>query len=232
MKLTTDIPTLDKQSSFGAYVSRPKGTPKAAILVIQEVFGVNDGIRKKCDDWAEKGYLAVAPDLFWRLEPGVELNWDDQALREKAFDLMNRNDPDKNILDIEATIHWIRGECKIAKVGAVGFCLGGKLAYMTATRTDIDATVGYYGVQIDEMLDEQHAISRPLMLHIPTADQFVPAQAQARMHEGLEDNAKVTLLDYQGLGHGFATEDGTRRDEEAATLADRRTAEFFTQHLG
>ena len=102
---------------------------------------------------------------------------------------------------------------------------------MTAARTDVNATVGYYGVGIDELLREKHAIAHPVMLHIPTEDGFVDKDVQKAMHEGLDDHPKVTLHDYEGLDHGFATEFGKRRDEEAAELADRRTAEFFAKHL-
>ena len=93
-------------------------------------------------------------------------------------------------------------------------------AYMAAARTDIDASVGYYGVMIDQMLNESHAIANPLMLHIPTADGFVPPETQAAMHTALDDHPRVTLYDYEGLDHGFATEHGNRRDEDGARLAD------------
>jgi carboxymethylenebutenolidase len=120
----------------------------------------------------------------------------------------------------------------VRKVGCVGYCLGGRLAFMTAARTDIDASVGYYGVGIDGLLREKHAIAHPLMLHIPTEDGFVDKDTQMAMHLGLDDHPKVTLHDYEGLDHGFATEFGQRRDEAAATLADERTAAFFAKHLG
>jgi len=139
---------------------------------------------------------------------------------------------DLGIQDIEAAIHWIRREQGVAKVGLVGFCMGGRVAYMAATRTDIDASVGYYGVGIDQMLNESHAIANPLMLHVPTADGFVPPEAQKAMHEGLDGNAHVTIHDYEGLDHGFAAEVGSRRDEKAAQLADQRTADFFARHVG
>lgn len=232
MSLNTSIATLSGDGSFSAYVAKPDGTPRAAIIVIQEIFGVNAGIRRKCDKWAEDGYLAIAPDLFWRVQPGVELDADVEAEFQQALELMGKNDPDKNIRDIEATIHWARREAGVPKVGCVGYCLGGKLAYMTAARTDIDASVGYYGVMIDQMLNESHAIAHPLMLHIPTADGFVSPEAQAKMHEGLDNHPKVTLHDYEGLDHGFAAEMGNRRDEAGAQLADKRTAEFFARHLG
>lgn len=231
MSLNETIPTLEGDASFGAYVARPEGAPKGAIIVIQEIFGVNPGIRQKCDKLAAEGWLAVAPDLFWRLKPGIELDPDVQAEFTQALDWMGQFDQDTGIRDIEATIHHIRRTLGVAKVGCVGYCLGGRLAYMTAARTDIDASVGYYGVGIDGLLGEKHAIAKPLMLHIPTADGFVPPETQAAMHTALDDHPRVTLHDYEGLDHGFATETGLRRHEEAATLADSRTAAFFADAL-
>lgn len=231
MSLNETIPTLEGDAQFGAYVARPEGTPRGAIIVIQEIFGVNPGIRQKCDKLAAEGWLAVAPDLFWRLQPGIELDPDVQAEFTQALDWMGQFDQDAGIRDIEATIHHIRRTLGIAKVGCVGYCLGGRLAFMTAARTDIDASVGYYGVGIDGLLGEKHAIANPLMLHIPTADGFVPPETQAAMHTALDDHPRVTLHDYEGLDHGFATETGLRRQEEAATLADSRTAAFFAENL-
>jgi carboxymethylenebutenolidase len=231
MSETVTIPTLDGDASFNAYVARPEGTPKAAIIVIQEIFGVNPGIRRKCDSWAEEGYLAVALDLFFRLKPGIELDPDVEEQFQEALGYFGEYNPDDGVKDIEATIHWIRREAGVPKVGCVGYCLGGKLAYMTAARTDIDASVGYYGVMIDQMLGEKHGIAHPLMLHVPTADHFVGPEAQAAMHEGLDDHPRVTLHDYEGLDHGFATESGNRRDDAGAELADGRTKAFFAEHL-
>jgi carboxymethylenebutenolidase len=232
MTLNATIPTLEGDASFGAYVAQPQGTPRGAIIVIQEIFGVNPGIRQKCDKLAAEGYLAVAPDLFWRLQPETSLDPDVEAEFATALDLMGKFDQDAGIRDIDTTIHHIRRTLGVAKVGCVGYCLGGRLAFMTAARTDIDASVGYYGVGIDGLLGERHAIANPLMLHIPTADGFVPSETQAAMHAGLDDHPKVTLHDYEGLDHGFATETGKRRHEDAATLADSRTAAFFAEHLG
>ncbi|GAA5046015.1 dienelactone hydrolase family protein [Erythrobacter westpacificensis] len=231
MSETVRITTLEGPDAFDAYIARPEGEPKSAIIVIQEIFGVNAGIRRKCDKLAEEGYLALAPDLFWRIERGVELDPDIEPEFQRALDLMGKLNQDAAIRDIEATIKYARTVVSTGKVGAVGYCLGGRLAYMTAARTDANATVGYYGVGIDELLREKDAIAHPLMLHIPTEDGFVAKETQAKMHEALDDHPKVTLYDYQGLDHGFATEFGKRRNEEAATLADRRTAEFFAKHL-
>jgi carboxymethylenebutenolidase len=231
MSETVSISTLDGAGRFDCYAARPEGTPKAAIVVIQEIFGVNAGIRRKCDRLAADGYLALAPDLFWRIEPNVVLDPDIPEQFQKALGLMGQFDQDQGVGDIEATIKYARSREGCAKVGAVGYCLGGRLAYMTAARTDVDASVGYYAVGIDNLLREKHAIARPLMLHIPTGDHFVGPDIQKAMHEGLDDQPKVSLCDYPGLDHGFATEFGKRRDEEGAQLADKRTAEFFAEHL-
>lgn len=231
MTETLRIETLDGNESFSGYVARPADSPRAAIVVIQEIFGVNAGIRRKCDKLAEDGYLAIAPDLFWRMERGIELDPDVEPEFQQALEWMEKFDQDAGVRDIEATIKHLREKEGAGKVGAVGYCLGGRLAYMTASRTDCDATVGYYGVGIDNLLREKHAIAHPLMLHIPTEDGFVDKDTQKAMHEGLDDHPKVTLHDYEGLDHGFATEFGKRRDEDAAQLADKRTAEFFATHL-
>ena len=228
---TITVPTLDNNASFGAYIARPTASPKAAIIVIQEIFGVNQGIRQKCDKLAGEGYLTVAPDLFWRIEPGIELDPDVEPEFQAALGHMGNFDQDTGIKDIQATINFIRNTEALTKVGCVGYCLGGRLAFMSAARTDIDASVGYYGVGIDGLLGEKDAITGPIMLHIPTNDGFVDAATQAAMHEGLDSHDKATLHDYEGLDHGFATEVGKRRDEQAATLADGRTMAFFAEHL-
>jgi carboxymethylenebutenolidase len=232
MSDTVDISTLDGEGTFSAYCARPDGNPRAAIVVIQEIFGVNAGIRRKCDRLAADGYLALAPDLFWRLEPAVELDPDVADEFQCALGLMGRFDQDLGVRDIEATIRHARHALGVPSVGVVGYCLGGRLAFMVAARTDADASVGYYAVGVPALLREKHAIANPLMLHIAGADHFVDAEAQAAMHDALDGHPKVTLHDYPGEDHGFATEIGERRSEVAATLADSRTAAFFAEHLG
>lgn len=228
---STTIDSLDGSGSFTAYRADPEGSPRGAIVVIQEVFGVNEGIRRKCDSWAAKGYVAYAPDLFWRIESGIELDPDVPDQMQYGLGLLGKFDQDKGIEDIEATIRSARAATG-GKVGAVGYCLGGRLAYMTAARTDSDATVGYYAVGIDGLLTEKHAIANPLMLHIAGDDGFVSPEVQAKMHDSLDDHPRVTLYDYPGENHGFATEMGKRRSEAAAQLADNRTAAFFADHIG
>ena len=229
------INALGEDALFPAYMAAMGGSPKAAIIVIPEIFGVNAGIRQKCDRLAVEGYLAVAPDIFWRFAPGVELNPDVEAELQEAFGYFGQYEANDGVKDIEAVIHAIRGglagQAPVEKVGCVGYCLGGRLAYMAATRTDISASVGYYGVMIDQMLSEAHSIAKPLMLHIPTADHFVGPDAQAEIHAALDEHPRVTLHDYEGLDHGFATEMGDRRNDAGAELADSRTAAFFAEHL-
>jgi carboxymethylenebutenolidase len=225
--------TIDTDAaSFTAYRADPAGTPRGAVVVIQEIFGINAGIRRQCDLLAEAGYLALAPDLFWRFAAGVELDPDVKPEFERALELMGQLDQDAAVRDLEATIRTARGLLPNGgKVGTVGFCLGGRLAFMVAARTDVDASVGYYGVGIDGLLGEKHAIARPLMLHIPVEDHFVDHDAQARIHAGLDDHPKGTLHDYPGEDHGFASAVGSRRSEKSATLAEGRTMAFFAEHL-
>ena len=228
---TVRINTLQGDGTFPAYRADPVGEAKAAIIVIPEIFGVNPGIRAKCDAWAAEGYLAVAPDIFWRFAEGEELDPDVPEQFQRALENMGKFKGDECIRDVEALIHWLKREQGVAKAGLVGFCLGGFIAYIAATRTDIDASVGYYGVSIDQHVNEAHAIANPLMLHIAGADHFVTADAQAAIHAALDDHPKVTLHDYPGLDHGFAAEMGNRRNEEGANLADQRTRDFLAEHL-
>ncbi|WP_284734789.1 dienelactone hydrolase family protein [Sphingosinicella terrae] len=228
-----EVPTLADDGHFSAYVAEPEGAARGAVIVIQEIFGVNEGIRRKCDRLASLGYLALAPDLFWRLQPGVELDPDIPEQFQQALELMQRFDQDQGIGDIEATIREARRRLPEGrKVGCVGYCLGGRLAYMTAARTDVDASVGYYPVGLINLLHEKHAIAHPLLLHVAAADHFVPEEQQRTVHGALDNHPRVTLHDYLEEDHGFAAEMGNRRSEESARLADRRTEAFFAEHLG
>ncbi len=221
-----------KDGAFAGYLASPASGRGPGIVVIQEIFGVNAVMREVADGLAAHGYFALVPDLFWRLEPGVQLTDKTDAEWQRAFDLMNRFDPDKGVLDIQAAIDALRGrEGCTGKVGAVGYCLGGLLAYLTAARTDADASVGYYGVNIQTKLDEAAKIKKPLMLHIAAKDQFVKPEAQKAIQDGLAHNPLVTIHVYPEMDHAFARVGGTHYDKACADLANGRTSTFFRQHL-
>jgi carboxymethylenebutenolidase len=224
----TTITTPDGQ--FGAYVARPDSDNAPAVVVLQEIFGVNSVMREITDGLAGQGYLAICPDLFWRIDPGIDIT---DLEMDRALQLMSAFNVHKGMTDIQATIDFIRAdpECS-GKVGAVGFCLGGMLAYLTACRTDTDATVGYYAVSLDSHLSEADAIKRPLMLHIAEEDGFVPKDAQAKVREALEPNPLVTIHSYPGREHAFARPGGKHYDATDAERAGRRSLDFLKANLG
>jgi len=219
--------------SFSGYLATPKSGKGPGILVIQEIFGVNQVMRDITDGFAAQGYVALCPDLFWRQEPGIQLTDKTEAEWARAFQLYQGFDEAKGVNDLKASLAHLRGlPACTGKAGSVGYCLGGKLAYLMATRSDADCNVGYYGVGIDKALDEASKLTRPLMLHIAEKDEFCPPEAQAQIKAVLGKNPKVTIHSYPGVGHAFARPGGEHYDKAAAETANQRTAAFFKQHLG
>jgi carboxymethylenebutenolidase len=217
---------------FSAYVARPAAGTAPAIVVIQEIFGVNAVMRQIADDYAAQGYLAICPDLFWRIEPGVDITDKSEAEWKKAFELFNAVDVDAGVKDIAATIDHVRADASASgKVGAVGFCLGGLLAFLTATRTDVDASAGYYAVGIERHVAEADKLADPLLLHIAEEDQFVPKEAQALIVAALKNHPHVELYTYPGCDHAFARPGGEHFNAEAAGAANERTRAFFKKAL-
>ncbi|WP_374301101.1 dienelactone hydrolase family protein [Ferrovibrio sp.] len=217
---------------FTGYLAEPAGGKGPGILVIQEIFGVNKVMRDICDGLAKQGYVALCPDLFWRQEPGIDITDKTKAEWDKAFALFNGFNLDNGIDDLKASLSVLRKlpGCS-GKVGTVGYCLGGRLAYLMACRSDVDAAVGYYGVMLKDHLAEAKNIRKPLLLHCATEDKFVPKDAQATIATELKKYPLVTRLDYQGNDHAFARVGGEHYDKAAADLANSRTAEFFKKHL-
>ncbi|HEY3797922.1 MAG TPA: dienelactone hydrolase family protein [Caulobacteraceae bacterium] len=215
---------------FDAYLARPAAARAPAVVVIQEIFGVNAVMRAIADDYATQGYLAICPDLFWRIEPGIDITDQSEAEWKRAFELFNAFDVDAGVRDIAAAIAHVR-PLSAGKVGAVGFCLGGLLAYLTATRTDVDAAVGYYGVGIESRLAEADKLADPLLLHIAEEDQFVPKEAQALIVAALKNHPHVQLFTYPGRDHAFARQGGEHFDAADAGLANTRTLDFFKKAL-
>ncbi len=227
---TTTIPTLDGE--FSAYVARPTAAKTAAVVVIQEIFGVNQVMRNIADDVARAGYLAICPDLFWRIEPGIELSDRSEAEWKRAFALFSAFDVDAGVRDVAATVDHVRNNgASTGKVGAVGFCLGGLLAFLTAARTDADACVAYYGVGIEQYTAEADKLARPLLMHMALEDQFTPKAAQAVILAALKNHPHIQIDQYPGRDHAFARKGGDHYDAADAALAWRRTVDFFAKNL-
>lgn len=228
---TMTIKTPD--GDFSAYVARPSAGNAPAVVVIQEIFGVNAVMREITDGLAKAGYLAVCPDLFWRIEPGIDITDQSQAEWKKAFELYQSFDVEQGVEDIQAAIEAVRADpgCD-GKVGAVGFCLGGLLAFLTGTRTDADAAVSYYGVGIEKFTAEAEKLHHPLLMHIAEEDQFVPKEAQAAIHSALGNHPQIEIHTYPGRDHAFARMGGEHYDAADAAKAGERTMAFFKANLG
>ncbi|MDI1364129.1 MAG: dienelactone hydrolase family protein [bacterium] len=230
MPETLTITTPD--GAFSAYVARPQATPAPAIVVIQEIFGVNKVMRDICDGLAAQRYIAICPDLFWRIEPGIDITDQSEAEWKRAFELFNAFDVDAGVGDIAATIAAARALPGVSgKVGAVGYCLGGLLAFLTATRTDADACVSYYGVGLEKHVGEADKLARPLLMHIGEKDQFVPPEARQVILAALKDHPQIEIHTYAGRDHAFAREGGAHYDAADAAKANGRSLAFFKANL-
>ena len=219
-----DITIDGPDGSFGAYLAVPASTPAPGLVVAQEIFGVNQVMRDICDWLAGEGYAACCPDIFWRIEPGIQITDQTEAEWQRAFELFGLFDVDKGVEDLKTTLAHLRGrpECT-GKAGSIGYCLGGKLAFLMATRTDADCNVSYYGVGLDELLGEAGNISKPLLMHVASQDQFVPPEAQEKIKTGLAGHSQVALHVYEGRDHAFARVGGEHYDAAAAELANGRS---------
>lgn len=216
--------------AFKAYVARPSGTPKGAVVAIQEIFGVNAVMRGKADWLASAGFLAVAPDLFWRIKPGIDLTDQSDAEWKQALDYMNQLDKNASVKDVQATLTWARSQ-GVSKAGVLGYCMGGYIAFLAACRTDTDASVAYHGGGIHTALGEADGIKKPVMLHNPMKDGFIPVEALNTIREALASNPLVTVYEYAEQDHAFTREGGAHYDEAAKQLADGRTIAFLNKAL-
>jgi carboxymethylenebutenolidase len=217
---------------FGAYVALPQSGRGPGIVLLQEIFGVNRYMREVANWYAHRGFVVACPDLFWRQEPGVEIDGQSESDWQRAFALYQGLDQYKAVEDAAATMSSLRRHSACdGPVGAVGFCLGGKLAYLLAVRESPDAAIGYYGVGIEEALDEAPNLACPLLLHIAGQDQYCPSLAQEMIHNALDGNLLVTIHDYPGQDHAFARTGGDHFDQAAAEIANLRSFEFFARNL-
>ena len=220
-------------AGFTAYLAAPDSQPQtaraSAVLVLQEIFGVNAFVRGVCDRFADAGFIAIAPDLFWRQELGVQLSEEqfDQAMR-----LMQRLDQDQAIDDCSNAIEYISALPDFSgQIGVVGYCMGGKLAYLMAARGKVDAAVSYYGVGIQDALGEAKSLTAPLLLHIAAEDVLCPPPARASIYAALENVAGVRIDTHPGVGHAFARRGGSTYVPQAAERADATTLAFLRQQL-
>ena len=218
--------------AFSAYIARPNTLPAAAIVVLQEVFGVNADIRKTCDELAEQGFIAVAPDLFWRQEPGVDLSVTSEPDWQHGLRLYQAYDRDAGARDVKDTANVVAKlrECT-GRVAVLGFCLGGLMTFLTAARYGVDAAVVYHGGDTEKYLDEVDGLKAPLLMHLAEEDEFISKPAQAQIKAALASKPNATVYSYPDQRHAFARHNGTHYNAEAAALANRRTREFLDQHL-
>jgi carboxymethylenebutenolidase len=230
---TTTIKATDGSGSFSAYVAEPKVKPVGAVVVIQEIFGVNQAMRETSDWLAGMGFLAVCPDLFWRIEPGVDITDKSEAEWKKAFELFNKFDQQKGTEDLKAALAHARkmSGCN-GKAGTIGFCLGGRLALMMAEQSDADVNVSYYGVGLDNLLSGVDRVTRPLVVHIADQDEFFPPEGRAKTVEALKGRPHIACYVYPNAQHAFARVGGIHYDARAATIANGRTAEALVRELG
>src|SRR5712692_803270 len=217
---------------FDAYIALPAGGYGPGIVVLQEIFGVNEYMRQVADWYAAHGFVALVPDLFWRQEPGIQLTDQTEADWQKAFALYQGLDEAKAVEDSAAAVEFLRKHPACSgRVGAVGFCLGGNLAYLLSVRFKPDCAVGYYGVSIEKTLNEAKNLGSPLTLHVAGKDQYCPPEAQKQIHDTLDSNPLVTIHDYPEQDHAFGRTGGEHYDASAAELANLRTLEFFVRNL-
>ena len=221
-----------RDGAFSAYITRPKTLPAPAVVVLHEVFGVNSDIRKTCGELTEQGFIAVAPDLFWRQEPGVDLSVTSEPDWQHGLRLYQAYDRDAGARDIKDTTDVVAKlpGC-IGKVAVLGYCLGGLMTFLTAVRYSVDAAVVYHGGDTEKYLGEANGLDAPLLMHLAEEDEFISKAAQAEIKAALASKPNVTVYSYPGQHHAFARHNGEHYNAAAAALANGRTREFLNQQL-
>lgn len=228
-----EIRTRDKAETLKGYLALPASGKGPGIVLGQEIFGVNGNMRETADMYAEEGYVVLVPDLFWRLEPGVELGYT-TADFDKALGLYSALDLDKAVDDIAAAFDALREMDIVTQqaVGYVGYCLGGKLAYLTATRTDAAVAIGYYGMGIEGFLAEADGLSGGLVLHHAELDAYCDANARTQIAEVLKGRSGVELYTYPEADHAFARLGSDHYHKPSAMMAHGRTIAALKKYIG
>ncbi|WP_321945805.1 dienelactone hydrolase family protein [Paraburkholderia sp. J10-1] len=221
-----------RDGAFGAYIARPADLPAPAVVVLQEVFGVNADIRKHCDDLAGLGFIAVAPDLYWRQAPGVDLDVRSEPDWQHGLRLYEAYDRDAGVRDIEDTVATTAelSGCT-GKVAVLGYCLGALMAFLTAVRSEVDAAVAYHGSDTESYLDEVAGLHAPLLMHLGEEDEFITRPAQEAIKAALAGKPNVSVYSYPGQRHAFSRNNGAHYDPAAAALANGRTRDFLNRAL-
>ena len=221
-----------RDGAFGAYIARPKALPAPAVVVLHEVFGVNSDIRKTCGELAEQGFIAVAPDLFWRQEPVVDLSVTSEPDWQHGLRLYQAYDRDVGARDVKDTANVVAklSGCT-GTVAVLGYCLGGLMTFLTAVRYGVDAAVVYHGGDTEKYLGEVDGLDAPLLMHLAEEDEFISKPAQEEIKAALANKPVVTVYSYPGQHHAFTRHDGAHYDAAAATLANGRTHAFLNNQL-
>ena len=218
--------------TFNAYISRPARVPAPVVVVLQELFGVNADIRATCDELAAQGFIAVAPDLFWRQEPGVDLDVRSEADWQHGLRLYAAYDRDAGAKDIMETVR-LAAELpgSTGRIALQGYCLGALMAFIVAARYDVDAAVAYHGADTEKYLGESGRLGAPLLMHLGEEDEFISKTAQAQIKAVLSKKPNATVFSYPGQRHAFSRHNGMHYDAAAAALANGRTSEFLNRQL-
>jgi carboxymethylenebutenolidase len=216
---------------FSAYVAHPKTGHGPVIVVLQETYGVNASIRLIAADMAKEGFIAICPDLYWRVAPDIELSDRIEAESRQAFEIYDQLDIAKAVGDVEATMESARPYSSTRKVGVMGFCLGGLLANLMASRHRVDAAVSYYGGRTERYAQELRGIEDPLLMHLAGNDPYLSPAAQDIIRKALSAHPSVEIDVYPHRHHAFARPGGRHYNEADASLAKRRTVQFFRKHL-
>lgn len=224
--------TASDGGNFQGYLTLPEQGSGSGLILLQEIFGINKFLRDMSETFASEGYVVLVPDLFWRMQPGVNLSYSDEDFAQ-AFDYYGRFDVDQGIEDVADTVKTMRSlpECT-GKVGSLGYCLGGKLAYLTAARTDVDCSISYYGVAIEQSLDEADEIDCPMVMHFANEDAFVPPEAVEQIRGTFAGNSDIEIYDYAGVNHAFATPGRDSYHEAFTELAYDRSMSLLRNALG
>jgi carboxymethylenebutenolidase len=220
------------EGAFHAYIARPARLPAPVVVVLQELFGVNADIRATCDEQAARGLIAVAPDLFWRQEAYVDLDVRSEADWHHGLWLYGAYDREAGARDIGATIRAaVDLPGSTGKVGLQGYCLGALMAFIAASRYEVDAAVAYHGADTERYLDETGRLTAPLLMHLGEEDEFISKTAQAEIKAALAKKPNATVFSYPGQRHAFSRHNGLHYDAAAAALASGRTSEFLNRYL-